>query len=410
MKVWLKLLIGSVLGVILGFVLPQDNQSVMAALEWLNRFAIQIGRYAVIPILVFALTIAIYELRQDNRLWRLVFRTFLTIIVSTACIVALGVIVTLIFPPARIPILIEEQRELIRLNLPEAIMEIFPSNMFSALTSTAGYLLPVCIFAFFLGMGLSYDKNYTKPVISLIDSLSRIFYHVASFFSEILGFVIIILGAYWAVRFHGALKADVYRDIILLLGIFSVVLSFGILPLCLYLLKPKVNPWVILYGSLGPSLAAFFSGDINFTLPVLLRHSKENLGTRRRANTIIITLFTNFGRAGSAMVAAIAFIVIMKSYSSLGITMQDILFIIAQTILISFFLARHPGDGAFTALAVLCTSFGRGFEAGYLILKPIAFYLIAIGTFIDITLTSFATYAISRTSGFQEEKDIRHFI
>jgi Na+/H+-dicarboxylate symporter len=410
MKVWLKLVIGSILGIILGFLLPEDNQSVMAALEWLNRFAIQIGRYVTVPILLFALIIAIYELRQDNQLWKLVGRTLLTIIVCTTGIVILGIIVTNIFPPARIPILIEEQQELISLNLQERILEIFPSNMFAAFSSSGNNLLPLCIFALFLGIGLSYDKNYTKPVISIIDSLSRIFYHVASFFSEILGFVIIILGVYWAIRFHGALKADVYRDIILLLGIFSVVLSFGILPLCLYLLKPKVNPWVILYGSLAPSIAAFFSGDMNFSIPVLLRNSKENLGTQRRANTVIVTLFTNFGRAGSAMVAAVAFVLIIRSYSSLSIPMETNLYIILQAILISFLIANHPGDGAFTVLAVLCMGFGRGFEAGYLILKPIAFYLIAIGTFIDITLTSFASYVISRISGFQDEKDIRHFI
>jgi Na+/H+-dicarboxylate symporter len=410
MKVWLKLIIGSILGVVLGFVLPQENQSIMTALEWLNRFAIQIGRYVTVPILLFSLIIAIYELRQDNQLWHLIFKTFLGIIICTASIVVLGILVTNIFPPARIPILIEEQQELVSLNLQDGILKLFPSNMFAALVSNGIYLLPLCVFALFLGIGLSYDKNYTKPVISLIDSLSRIFYHIASFLSEILGFVIIILGAYWAVRFHAVLKADVYRDIILLLGIFSVVLSFVILPLCLYLLKPKVNPWVILYGSLAPSFAAFFSGDINFSIPVLLRHSKENLGIQRRSNAIVITLFTNFGRAGSAMVAAVAFVLIIRSYSSLAIPMETNLYIILHAILISFLIANHPGDGAFTVLAVLCMGFGRGFEAGYLILKPIAFYLIAIGTFVDITLTSFASYVISRISGFQEDKDIRHFI
>jgi Na+/H+-dicarboxylate symporter len=410
MKVWLKFIIGSVLGVILGFLLPQENQTIMAAMEWLNRFAIQIGRYVVVPILLFALVIAIYELRQDGQLWKMIFKTFLAIIICTTSIVVLGILVTNIFPPARIPILIEEQQEIISLDVKQGLFDLFPSNMFTTLTSGGIYLLPLCVFALFLGIGLSYDKNYTKPVISLIDSLSRIFYHIASFFSEILGFVIIILGAYWAIRFRGALQADVYRDIILLLGVFSVVLSFGILPLGLYLLKPKVNPWIILYGSLAPSFAAFFSGDINFSIPVLLRHTKENLGIQRRSNTIVITLFTNFGRAGSAMVAAVAFVLIIRSYSSLQIPMETNLYIIFHSILISFFIARHPGDGAFTVLAVLCIGFGRGFEAGYLILKPIAFYLIAIGTFVDITLTSFASYVISRISGFQEDKDIRHFI
>jgi Na+/H+-dicarboxylate symporter len=220
----------------------------------------------------------------------------------------------------------------------------------------------------------------------------------------------IILSAYWAMRFHSVLKADVFRDIILLLGIFSVVLGFGILPLFLYFLKPKTNPWAILYGSLGQALTAFFSGDINFTLPVLFRHAKENLGIRRRSNAVTVTLFTAFGRAGSAMVAAAAFIVIIKSYSSLGISTRDILIIAGRALFISFLLAGHPGDGAYTALAVLCIGYGRGFEAGYLILKPLAFYLIAVGTFLDVMITTIASYFVGRFSGFQEDKSIKHFI
>jgi hypothetical protein len=77
---------------------------------------------------------------------------------------------------------------------------------------------------------------------------------------------------------------------------------------------------------------------------------------------------------------------------------------------ISFLLARHPGDGAYTALAVLCLDYGRGFEAGYLILKPMAFYLIAVGTFVDVMVASYASFAIARISGFQEDKSLWHFI
>ena len=220
----------------------------------------------------------------------------------------------------------------------------------------------------------------------------------------------IVLSTYWAMRFHTALKADVFRDLILLLGIFSVVLGFGILPLFLYFLKPKTNPWVVLYGSLSQALLGFFSGDINFTLPVLFRHVKENLGIRRRSNAVTVTLFTAFGRAGSAMVAAVAFIVIIKSYSSLGITTKDILTIAGSALMISFLLAGNPGDGAYTALAALCMGYGRGFEAGYLILKPLAFYLIAVGTFLDVMISTIAAYGIGRSSRFQEDRAIRHFI
>jgi Na+/H+-dicarboxylate symporter len=410
MKVWLKLLIGSLLGVLLGFLLPYENQKVLEILGFLEDLVIRIGRYTVVPLLVFSLIIAIYELRQDGQFWRLIFRSFLVMLGTTVFVIAAGIIVTLIFPPARIPILIEEQVEPVSLSVSQGLLELFPPNMFSALVNGGVYLLPVCIFAFLLGVGLFYDRNYTKPVISLIDSCSRIFYHIASFFSEILGIGIIILGAYWAVRHHGALQADVFRDLIVLLGIFSAVLGLGILPLFLYFLKPKTNPWVQLYGSLGPALAAFFSGDINFTLPLLLRHVKENLGVRRRSNTITLSLFVSFCRAGSAMVAAVAFIVIIKSYSSLGVTLADVLSIGLRAVFVSFLLPRHSGDAAYTALAVLCLGYGRGFEAGYLILKPLAFYLIAIGTFLDVMIASFSAYALAKISGFQEDKDMRHFI
>ena len=410
MKVWLKLFIGSLLGLFIGFFLPSDNQLIQNGIAWFGELAIRIGRYGLVPILVFSLTIAIYELRQDGQFWKLVFRTLLVIVLCSVFVISAGILITLLFPPARIPILIEEQAEAVSLYTADNILKIFPANMFSAVVSDGIYLLPICVFAFFLGMGLSYDRNYTKPIISLVDSLSRIFYHIGSFFSEILGIVMIALSAYWAIQFHTVLKADVFRDLILLLGIFSVVLGFGILPLFLFFLRPKTNPWAVLYGSLGQALTGFFSGDINFTMPVLFRHIKENLGTRRRSNTVTITLFTAFGRAGSAMVAAIAFIVIIKSYSSLGITTKDILIIAGRALMISFLLAGHPGDGAYTALAVLCLGYGRGFEAGYLILKPLAFYLIAVGTFLDVMITSVASYGIGRISGFQEDKEVRHFI
>ncbi|MDR0456766.1 MAG: cation:dicarboxylase symporter family transporter [Treponema sp.] len=407
MKVWVKLLIGSILGITLGL-LVHENQRLVEALGWLEQFAVRVGRYAVIPMLVFLLTIGIYELWQDKQFWPLALKNCLMIAGISLFVVFTGVLVTLVFPPARIPILAEEQLEVIRLDIAGTVKELFPYNMFSVLGGDGVYLFPVCVFAFFLGIGLSQKRSHSKPVITLVDSLSHIFYNIALFFIEILGFIMVVLSCYWAIRFREALRAEIYLDLILLLGIFAIVLGFGILPMLLYFVRPKVNPWTVLYGSLGPAIAAFFSGDINFSLPVLLSHSQENLGVQRRSNAVSLTLFSTFCRAGSAMTATVAFIVIFKSYSSLGITSAEILSISIRAFAISFVLARHPGDGAYTALAVLCLGYGKGFEAGYLILKPLAFYLIAIGAFLDVMIASFASYAVARVSGFVEEKSPAH--
>ncbi|MCL2801919.1 MAG: cation:dicarboxylase symporter family transporter [Treponema sp.] len=410
MKVWVKLLVGCVLGMGIGFFLP-NTETVFGALEWLQKLALGIGRYAVIPVLVFSLTVAVYELRMDDQFWPMVLKNFVLIVAASFFVIFTGIIVTSIFSPERIPIETFEQMEAIGLNPGNNVLELFPSNMLSVLTGSGIYLFPVCVFAFFLGMGLNYDRNYSKPVISLVDSLSRIFYHIASFFSEILGFMLIVLAAFWAVQFGELLQAKVFRDLIILLGVFSIILCFGILPLFLYLLKPKVNPWRILYGFLGSAIAAFFSGDINFSIPVLQRYSKENFGIRRRSSALSLSLFATFCRCGSAMVAAAAFIVIIKSYSYLRIGTLDLFTIGFYAFLISFVLARHPGEGAFMALAALCLIYGGGeHKAAYLIMKPIAFYLIAIGTFIDVMLNAFGTYVLARTNGFIEEKNLVHFI
>jgi Na+/H+-dicarboxylate symporter len=410
MKVWIKFLIGSVLGIIIGFLLP-NNESVFTVLSWLEKLAIGIGRYTVIPVLVFSLTVAVYELRMDEQFWPVIFKNFLFIIAASVFVIFTGVTVTMIFTPGRIPIETVEQLEVLDLNLKDNLLDIFPSNMLNVLATDGIYLFPVCIFAFFVGMGLNYDRNYSKPVISLVDSLSRIFYHVASFFSEILGFILIVLSAFWAVRFNSLLQAKVYKDLIILLGTFSIVLCFVVIPLFLYLLKPKTNPWRVLYGFLGPAIASFFSGDINLSIPVLQRHSKENFGVRRRSSALSLSLFATFCRCGSAMVAAAAFIVIIKSYSYLRIGTIDLFTIGLYAFLISFILARHPGDGAFIALAALCLTYGGGeYRAGYLILKPMAFYLVAVGAFIDVMLNAFGTYVIARTNGFIEEKNLVHFI
>jgi Na+/H+-dicarboxylate symporter len=411
MKVWVKLLFGSLLGMAIGFLMPSGNAGVMAFFQWLEKLALGVGRYAVVPVLVFSLTIAIYELRQDNQFWAMIMKNAFIILIAAFFVIFSGIIVTVIMSPGRIPIEKVEQVEMLGVDTAASLSEIFPSNMLSVLAGNGIYLFPVCVFAFFLAMGLNYNRNFSKPVLTMIDALSRIFYHIAFFFSEILGFIIIVLSAYWAVCFHGILDAKVYKDIIVLLGIFSVILCLGILPLFLYILKPKVNPWLVLYGFLGPLIAAFFSGDINFTIPALQSHLKENFGIKRRSSALSTALFSTFCRGGSAMVAAVAFIVIIKSYNYLKIAPLDMLAIGLRALIISFLLARHPGDGAYIALAALCLGYGNGeFRTGYLILKPLAFYLVAVGTFIDVTLSAFGSYIAARTSGFIEEQNLVRFI
>lgn len=410
MKVWVKLLAGGILGMILGFLLPAENESLSGVFKFLSELAIGMGRYTAAAMVLFSLTISIYELRQDRTFWHLVSRTLVIIVVASAFVIAVGIAVTKFFPPERIPILTEQNAERLSLETGRYFIEMFPSNMLSVVAGNGAYLFPLCIFAFFMAIGLSYDKTFTKPVVAIVDSLSRVFYHIGAFFSEILGLLIIVLSAFWTFRYQAILNEGVFHAVIRLLLILSLVLAGLVLPLFLFFIKKYKTPWKIVYASLAASLAAFFSGDINFSLPVFMRQTKNNLGIRRRANTVIIMLWTSFGRAGSAMVAVISVLVIIKSYSSLDIEAADLVRVGGHALLISFLLSRNPGDGAFAALAVLCAGYGRGLETGYLILKPIAFYLVSIGAFLDMAIASLGSFAVARICGFQTDRETKYFM
>ncbi|MDR2097885.1 MAG: dicarboxylate/amino acid:cation symporter [Spirochaetaceae bacterium] len=410
MKIWVKLVIGSVFGLVLGFLLPENHPDILNIFEFLREFVIGVGRYTAVPAVVFSLTIAIYELRQDGKFLPLVLRTFLVIALVSVFLIALGIGVTMLFPPERIPILIEHQSEEIFFSPTRDLLDIFPSNMFAVFSGGGVYIFPLCVLSFFLALGLRYDRNYTKQVIALIDSMSRIIFYIASFFSELMGLLIIALAAFWAVRYRQTLNAGVFMSIIRMLLIYALILTFVVLPMFLFFIRRVKNPWKKTYGCLGPAIAAFFSGDYNFCIPVLITHMKENLGIRRRSALVTFSLFSTFGKSGSAMVACMSFIVIVQSYSSLGISGSGLISIGLTAFVLSFLLARNSSDAAFIALALLCSNYGHGFEAGYLILKPIAFYLISIGTFIDIVITALGSFAIAGLNNFADEKPAARFI
>jgi hypothetical protein len=110
------------------------------------------------------------------------------------------------------------------------------------------------------------------------------------------------------------------------------------------------------------------------------------------------------------MVASIALIVIVKSYSILGIEAGDIVSIVLNALVLSFLLGRHDGSAAFVCLAGLCAAYGNGFENSFLILKPMAFFLVALGAFLDIMIAALGSLVVASISGWREDRAVRHFV
>lgn len=166
----------------------------------------------------------------------------------------------------------------------------------------------------------------------------------------------------------------------------------------------------MLYASLCSIITAFFSGDTNFVLPINMRAGKESLGIRRRINGIAYPLFSIFARGGAALIVTVGFVVIWRSYAYMTIPVSNILWIYCMSIGLSFLLGGLPSGGPFIALTVLCTLYGRGFETGYLLLRPVAPILCSFAAAFDVLSAMFGSYIVGVKTNMIEHHSVQHFI
>ena len=409
MKIWLKYLIGILVGITFALTAGAENTAFEQITDFLSKAAVQFGRYSLYPAVFFGFTLSIFELRENRSLLKIAVVTSFIICITAVLLSCIGLISVLIHTPARIPIFVEGAADMQVLGVAESLLKLFPSSSFEALLNGT-YILPLCIFGGFAGAGCAVDRNIAKPTITLIDSLARVSYAVMVFFVDMLVFGMVALSSYWVITFRAMLLTTVFADFAVLLLIDLLIIALVVYPVLLKMFCREINPYRILYAGLAPMLAAFFSQDTHVALPVLLRHSNESLGIRRRVSSVALPVFSIFGRAGSALVITVSFIVILKSYSSLRIGFKDMLWLIGYASLFSCFLGRFPAGGTYIALASVCMLYGRGFESGYLILRPASVFIGATAAALNALTAITGTYIVAYRFNMTGKKDLRFFI
>ncbi len=409
MKIWMKYLVAAILGAAVALVLPASDAGAAKALSTIFGIAVHIGRYALIPLIFFSLPVAVFELHEDKAFWKDLGKATLFLLVSVVAFTFLGVIGAAIFHPARIPLVADTAAAIPVPGIAQYLDTVFPSSVFATLVQ-GDYLLPICLLAVFLGLSFSHERALTKPAILVFDALSRAFYHINSIFTEFLGILVIGVSSWSVFELRASLSGAFYRPLLLVIGVETLVMALVVVPLALFLLLGRKNPYRYLYAIIGPALAGLMSGDAYFPLGSLMKHVRESLGVRRRASAIALPLAAIFGRAGTVLVTATTFVVVLASYSDLGLSAGTLLWILAAAPLITLVLGTVPGTGTITALVVLSALYGRGFENGYLIAVPVALPLSAAGAFLDIIWAGVASLVLARREGYAKEREARFFI
>lgn len=409
MKVWIKYLIGIVLGVLAAFVLPLDNAKASEFLSFLVELFVRFGRYLVVPLVFSTAIVSINKLRTSKLILKTFLWAFIIIVVSSLLLTLLGIVSISMVKLPRIPITIEAVSEVYKLDVKQLILSLFPYSAFNSINDGA-FLLVSFIFAFLIGWESGSEQTLFKPVFALADSCSKLFYNIAVFFTEVMAVCTIAIMTNWMITFKDILNTGIYTPLIVMLLCDFVIIVGLIYPLIIRFVCHDPHPYRVLYASIAPMLLGFISGDSNLTLPLSIRHGKESLGIRRRVGGVTYPLFSIFARGGASLVVVISFILIWRSYSSLNFAFSDMIWIFAMAFSIPFLLGNVPSGVAFIVLTIICETYAKGFETSFLLLKPVALILCSFASVIDVATSMFGSYIVAVKTKMVEHHNISHFI
>ncbi len=410
MKVWVKYFIGVVLGVVIALLYPEDSSIASSVLNFIQELSIRFGKYSLFPFLFFTVSLGTYKLKESKKMFKIVLATVSLILIFSFLLTTIGVLSAMVVGFPRVPIFQEENALASSLNISEAFLRMLPPNAFLSFSESV-FILPICIFAALIGSTCTVDKLNFRPIIQLFDNLSRLFYAVMAFFVEMFAIALIAITAYWVIEFKNLIINRTFLRFSLLFFIDFLLIVLVIYPIILKIFCRKVNPYRIIYASIAPLLAAFFSGDANVTLNVLFRHANESLGVRRRITSFVLPMFSMFGKAGSALVLAVSFLIIMTSYSSLGMkSFGEVAYLVLLSVLLSMCISHRSREGVYVALSVICATYGNGFESGFLILHPAIFIIASVATAIDAITALLCTYIIAYHSEMANTRELKFFI
>ena len=103
-----------------------------------------------------------------------------------------------------------------------------------------------------------------------------------------------------------------------------------------------------------------------------------------------------FGRAGTALVTGIGYLMVLRSYTSLEITVAHLLWAALFTFLLSLIAGAVPGLGAMVSLSMLWHLSGNGLADGPLIMQPVLPLLTGVAVLLDVTSAALVAHLVAR--------------
>jgi len=369
-RLWLKILIGLVLGAAAGGLLGPDlelvsREAARAAASWLalpGNLFIELIRFIVIPLVISSVALGIAgagDVKMVQRLGLAILGFFLTMIVVSA---SLSIAVTWVLKPgAFFDRAATGEPGAVALSvpspagfsgdIPSAIVGLVPTNPFTSMAE--GNMLEIIIAAGIFGAALLAMKSFeAAPLRGLLESVQKASLTVINFLMRFAP--IAVFGLIAKVMITNGLGA--LAGLSAYIGTFLLVLALILIIYGVIIAALGRNPIEFARNIREPFLLAFSTSSSSATMPVTLQTAETKLGISPTVSRMVIPLGTTVNMDGTAAYQACV-VVFLSQVFGIGLDPSQIAMLVVLSVAASVGAPGTPG-GVLAILVGVLSEFG----------------------------------------------------
>ena len=376
MQLHWKIIIGLVLGTIYGIASAVNGWSDFTS-DFISPFGtifLNLLKLIAVPLVVSSLITGVASLSDTTKLSRIGWKTIALYISTTAVAVSIGLIlVNVLQPGSLVPdnfqeTLSEEYRNTAATKQDLAssvqnnrgplqpLVDMVPSNMFSAASNNSNMLQIVFISIIFGIALIGIDRKFSQPVLAFLEGINQMIIKLVE--------MIMYFAPYGVFALIAKTISSVSGDISQIGSILSALLFYmGVVVLGLFIhmgityltiLKMFTNMDLKhFFKSMAPvQLLAFSTSSSGATLPVTMKRCEKDLGVSEEISSFVLPLGATINMDGTALYQGVAAVFIAQAIG-MDLTFANQFTIVATAVLASIGTAAVPGAGIIMLVIIL---------------------------------------------------------
>lgn len=392
MKLWHKVTLGLILGIVFGVYLPQYSETVKP----IGTVFLRLIQMIILPLIFFSLVSGITSMNDPNSLGRVGMKSVLAFLGTTFFAVIFGLMVAFVLKPG-VGVVIDfgfpQERNFKQsgFDLTEFLINIIPNNIVGSFAE--GKTLQVVFFAIFTGIILNSMGSSADPLKSFINSVAKMVLKMISKVVELSPYGAFALTA-WVVGTQG---------LVIMLSLSKLVLAITIAMALQYLIFGlfimifcKMSPIPFYKKSFEYQSIAISTGSSKASLATTMQVCRQKLGVSESSTSFVLPLGASINMDGMAINLALT-TVFFAQMMGIDLTTSDYMVIILTATLGSMGGAGIPG-GSLVMLPMILAAVNMPIE-GVAIIAGTDRVLDLLRTAINITGDATITLIIDNSEG-----------